>query len=100
MWEQQAFLHGRPLPNLALIWLLIRSCGTGLGITCDLGIQGSEGRPIGHERHQREAVGDQDRGQRSTLAGAAFTAPEAMTYGLADDVLGRPAEAPESGTPA
>jgi ATP-dependent protease ClpP protease subunit len=29
-----------------------------------------------------------------------FTAPEAVVYGLADEVIGGPAEAPESGTPA
>jgi ATP-dependent protease ClpP protease subunit len=29
-----------------------------------------------------------------------FTAPEAVAYGLADEVIGSPAEAPESGTPA
>jgi ATP-dependent protease ClpP protease subunit len=29
-----------------------------------------------------------------------FTTPEAVAYGLADEVTGDPAEAPESGTPA
>ena len=29
-----------------------------------------------------------------------FTAPEAVAYGLADEVIGGPAGAPESGTPA
>lgn len=29
-----------------------------------------------------------------------FTAPEAVAYGLADEVIGDPAGAPESGTPA
>jgi ATP-dependent Clp protease protease subunit len=29
-----------------------------------------------------------------------FTASEAVAYGLADEVIGCPAEAPESGTPA
>lgn len=29
-----------------------------------------------------------------------FTAPAAVAYGLADEVIGGPAEAPESGTPA
>jgi hypothetical protein len=37
---------------------------------------------------------------RSTSAETAFTAPEAMAYGLADEVIGGPAGAPESGTPA
>ncbi|WP_304940829.1 ATP-dependent Clp protease proteolytic subunit [Pseudonocardia sp. DSM 110487] len=29
-----------------------------------------------------------------------FNAPEAVAYGLADEVIGDPAEGPESGTPA
>jgi ATP-dependent protease ClpP protease subunit len=29
-----------------------------------------------------------------------FIAPEAVAYGLADEVIGDPAEGPESGTPA
>jgi ATP-dependent Clp protease protease subunit len=29
-----------------------------------------------------------------------FTAPEAVAYGVADEVIGDPAGAPESGTPA
>ena len=29
-----------------------------------------------------------------------FTVPEAVAYGLADEVIGGPAGAPESGTPA
>jgi ATP-dependent protease ClpP protease subunit len=29
-----------------------------------------------------------------------FTAPEAVSYGLANEVIGGPAGAPESGTPA
>ncbi|WP_203886285.1 ATP-dependent Clp protease proteolytic subunit [Planotetraspora kaengkrachanensis] len=29
-----------------------------------------------------------------------FTAAEAVAYGLADEIIGSPADAPESGTPA
>jgi hypothetical protein len=36
----------------------------------------------------------------SSLRCGGITAPEAVAYGLADEVIGDPAGAPESGTPA